>query len=87
MHEPCSHNTWRSNITLSTKTRFYTVYIIPVLLYDLRHGLTQALTRKVDIFDNLNCWSMASPLKPCSYRPIRLNSTEASNLLLRHLQK
>src|SRR6218665_4035369 len=45
-------NIWRSSISVSTKTRLYSVYVLPVFLYGPETwALTKAMAAKVDAFD------------------------------------
>jgi hypothetical protein len=54
---------WRSSISVATKIRLYTVYILPVLLYGAETWtMTKAMCAKVDAFD---LW--------CQRRILRIN--------------
>ena len=45
-------NIWRSSISVSTKIRLYSVYVLPVFLYGAEMWtLTKAMAAKVDAFD------------------------------------
>jgi len=45
-------NIWRSSISVSTKIRLYSVYVLPVFLYGAETWtLTKAMAAKVDAFD------------------------------------
>jgi len=49
-------NIWRSSISVSTKIRLYSVYVLPVFLYGaetwtLTKAMTKAMAAKVDAFD------------------------------------
>src|SRR6218665_238124 len=44
-------NIWRSSISVSTKIRLYSVYVLPVFLYGAKTWtLTKAVAAKVDAF-------------------------------------
>ena len=46
------HQIWRSSISVATKIRLYTVYVLPVLLYGAETWtMTKATCAKVDAFD------------------------------------
>src|SRR6218665_2472602 len=68
-------NIWRFSISVSTKIRLYSVYILPVFLYGTETWtLTKAMAAKVDAFDQ---W--------CQRRILRIHySQHLTNVEVRH---